>query len=341
MSEEKQSSPIQLGIFGRGPDRGTMSSADIIALILSLIWLFAAAVFFAVARMGGADLNFDPLTFMMTFLAVAMPIALIWIGTTSVKSARIVREESARLQATVDAMRHAYIQQQQAAGHEPRPSVERKLDQLAEAQKQTETRMATFASTRTQAQPPTPAAPQAQPAAAQPDETQPSLALGTPAEALRPPLSNADFIRALNFPENAEDRAGFDALRRALQDRNAAKLVRAAQDILTLLSQEGIYMDDLTPDRARPEIWRKFAGGERGPAVAVIGGIRDRSSLALAAGRMRQDPVFRDTVHHFLRLFDHTLAGFEERATDQDLNDLADTRTSRAFMLLGRVTGIF
>lgn len=340
MSEQNQSSTVHLGIFGRGSGRGAMTSADVIAIVLSMIWLLAAAVFFAVARMGGADLSFDPLTFLMTFLAVAMPIALIWIGTTTVKSARIVREESARLQATVDAMRHAYIQQQQAAHMGVRPAVEKKLDELAEAQKQTETRMATFASSRGQQQPPARPAPVAAPQA-QPDDSQPSLALGTPAEALRPPLSNADFVRALNFPENAEDRAGFDALRRALQDRTAAKLVRAAQDILTLLSQEGIYMDDLTPDRARPEIWRKFAGGERGPSIAAIGGIRDRSSLALAAGRMRQDAVFRDTVHHFLRLFDHTLAGFEEKASDQELNDLADTRTARAFMLLGRVTGIF
>lgn len=340
MPEENQSSSVHLGVFGRGSDRRSMTSADIIAIILSMIWLLAAAVFFAVARMGGADLSFDPMTFLMTFLAIAMPIALIWIGATTVKSARIVREESARLQATVDAMRQAYIQQQQTAKLEIRPSVERKLDQLAEAQKVTESRMATFASTRAQASPKAPAG-AAPLAPVGPDDSQPSLALGTPAEALRPPLSNADFIRALNFPENADDRAGFDALRRALQDRNAARLVRAAQDILTLLSQEGIYMDDLAPDRARPEIWRKFAGGERGPSVAAIGGIRDRSSLALAAGRMRQDPVFRDTVHHFLRLFDHTIAGFEEKASDQDLNDLADTRTARAFMLLGRVTGIF
>ena len=70
------------------------------------------------------------------------------------------------------------------------------------------------------------------------------------------PLSLADFIRALQFPESPDDRAGFRALRLALEDRNVAKLIRAAQDVLTLLSQEGIYMDDLKPDRARPEVWR-------------------------------------------------------------------------------------
>jgi hypothetical protein len=32
---------------------------------------------------------------------------------------------------------------------------------------------------------------------------------------------------------------------------------------------------------------------------------------------------------------------FEQGATDSDLTDLAETRTVRAFMLLGRVTGVF
>ena len=79
-------------------------------------------------------------------------------------------------------------------------------------------------------------------------------------------------------------------------------------------------MDDLEPDRARPELWRRFAAGERGPAVGRVGGIRDRSSLALSAARMRADPVFRDAAHHFLRLFDGTLAEVAPDATDADLD---------------------
>ena len=118
-------------------------------------------------------------------------------------------------------------------------------------------------------------------------------------------------------------------------------MIRAAQDVLTLLSQEGIYMDDLRPDRARPEVWRRFAAGERGRGIASIGGVRDRSSLALTAGRMREDPVFRDAGHHFLRTFDRALQVFEQNASDAELADLADTRTARAFMLFGRVMGVF
>src|SRR5690606_10299418 len=165
--------------------------------------------------------------------------------------------------------------------------------------------------------------------------------LGTPADELRAPVSVADFIRALNFPDSAEDREGFRALRRALDDRTVAKLIRAAQDVLNLMAQDGIYMDDLKPDRARPEIWRRFAQGERGREVAALGGVRDRSSMALTAGRMRNDTIFRDAAHHFLRQFDKTFAEFEQNATDQEVAELAETRTARAFMLLGRVTGTF
>jgi hypothetical protein len=148
-------------------------------------------------------------------------------------------------------------------------------------------------------------------------------------------------IRALNFPDTADDERGFDALRRALKERPTAQLIQAAQDVLTLLSQDGIYMDDLQPDMARPEVWRRFASGERGRAIAALGGIRDRSSLALAAGRMKQDPIFRDAAHHFLRLFDRNFASFESDASDEDISNIANTRTARAFMLLGRVTGTF
>jgi hypothetical protein len=126
-----------------------------------------------------------------------------------------------------------------------------------------------------------------------------------------------------------------------MQDRRAAELITASQDILTLLSQEGIYMDDLSPDRARPEIWRRFSEGQRGKPIATLGGIRDRSCLALTAARMRNDPIFRDAAHHFLRKFDRVFTEFEKHATDAEIAAFAETRSARAFMLLGRVTGIF
>ena len=345
MNENTQPTPpVDLGIYSRQGMEVGLDPADKVALVVSVIWVGLCLIFLAFVGLGDAEV-LGPLRFLIVVLAIVLPIALIWIGAIAVKGARVMREESERLQASIDAMRQIYITQAQMAATTMGPNVERKIDEIVKGQKRAESALAHFATSREMAAEsdhtrPMTAAPRPSPAE-QPTEEQPDLALGTPAEAFGTPVSTADFINAMNFPETADDRAGFDALRRALADRRAARLITASQDVLTLLSQDGIYMDDLAPDRARPEIWRRFASGERGRTVAALGGIRDRSSLALSAARMRQDSIFRDTSHHFLRTYDKTLAQIAERLSDQDLIELADTRTSRAFMLLGRVAGIF
>ncbi|TCO72998.1 hypothetical protein [Rhodovulum euryhalinum] len=342
MAGDNKDKAFDLGFFAPSGREGRITANDIVALILSVIWLAIAAGFVFYIRSGAGDPGGDPIGFALLLLAVVTPVALIWVAAATVRSARILREESARLQAAIDVLRHSHIQQQQGAGMDIRPALEKRLDELAAAQRQTETVIATFASARARDAAAEPVArPAPAPAPRPAPEAQPSLALGTPADALQPPIEAHEFIRALNFPQTTGDRDGFRALRRALEDRTTSRLVRSAQDVLTLLSQEGIYMDDLAPDRARPEIWRRFAQGERGAGVSALGGVRDRSCLALTAARMKQDPIFRDVAHHFLRQFDRVLTEFEPGATDQELNDLAETRTARAFMLLGRVTGMF
>ncbi|MCR8826099.1 hypothetical protein [Pseudosulfitobacter koreensis] len=334
-----QARPTPLGIYDR-PRAGGISGIEIAAIALSVVWLLGATVFFVSmpAAPEGQETGTEGLMFLMSILAVFMPVGMIWVAATAARASRVMREESQRLQAAIDAIRQAYIAQQHARDLSGEPSVARKLDEIAAAARKTETTLATF---HTRRDAPHSARHAPPPMAPQPADDQPKLALGTTSEETAPPLAREDFIRALNFPETAEDAEGFSALRRALKDRPTAQIIQAAQDILTLLSQDGIYMDDLTPDRARPEIWRSFAHGARGRSVAALGGVRDRSSLALTAGRMKQDPIFRDAAHHFLRRFDRSFAAFEAEADDADISALADTRTARAFMLLGRVAGTF
>jgi hypothetical protein len=315
---------------------------EVAGVVLSLIWIVLILAYVLMAPSGSDDRTFS---LMLTLLMVFLPLALIWVVVTTLRSVRDLRAEAARLQASVDAMRASYVETQ-GQNQQPamlKPSVERKIDEIAAVSRQAETVLATFTSRRDASL----TVPSADRKAAlvqplpEPGAEQAALALGAPADDDRPPLSVADFIRALQFPESPEDKDGFRALRLALEDRTVAKLIRAAQDVLTLLSQDGIYMDDLKPDMSRPDLWRRFAAGERGRSIAGLGGIRDRTSLALTAGRMKADPVFRDAAHHFLRSFDKTVAAFEPNATDVELSDLGDTRTARAFMLLGRVTGTF
>lgn len=309
----------------------TASVAEIVAAGLGVVWLVGSALYFL---FWAPESDYG---FAATLFVIFLPVALFWVAAFSARSSRIMQEEAERLHIAIDALRQTYVNDRQARGAETiQPNVEKKLDEIARAARKTETTLATFTTSR--------AATRA-PLVAQPtvpvNEDQPSLALGTDVEDTLPSLSRTDLIRALNFPDTEQDEVGFAALRKALRNRNARQLVQASQDVLTLLSQDGIYMDDMRPDLARPEVWRRFANGERGRSVASLGGVRDRSSLALTAGRMREDTIFRDAAHHFLRRFDKTLVELEAEATDEELMALAETRTARAFMLLGRVTGAF
>jgi len=338
MAERKDSPAPPLGVYDRSI-KERITGIEVIALTLSFVWLTAAAVFFIVLDTGpDAASPGGILRFIMIMLAIFMPVAMIWVAATAARASRVMREESQRLQAAIDAIRQTYVAQNQERHAVSEPSVTRKLDEIAAAQRKAETALAMFTSTRHAEAAPPPPAPE--PAEAGEDD-QVALPLGTTAEDMQPPLGRADFIRALNFPETPDDREGFAALRKALKDRQTAQLIQAAQDVLTLLSHDGIYMDDLKPDMARPELWRRFGAGERGRAVAALGGVRDRSSLALTAARMKQDSIFRDAAHHFLRLFDRMFTQFAETATDSEISELSDTRTARAFMLLGRVAGTF
>ncbi|WP_417817387.1 hypothetical protein [Tritonibacter scottomollicae] len=314
--------------------RMSLGLAEVVAMALGVLWLLVVgAVYLMAPEMALATEWNAPL---VRILAVMLPVLMLLVAAIAMRSARIMREETERLHGAISSLRHMYLAHTQAAAVVTEPSVTKKLDEIAETARKTETVLATFQSTR--------GAPTrlAIPSKAMEAVTeQGSLELGTSAEDLSPPLSNEHFVRALNFPESAEDEEGFVSLRLALKDRNTAQVIRAAQDVLTLLSQEGIYMDDLRPDRARPDIWRQFANGARGRAVAALGGVRDRSSLALSSARMKQDPLFRDSAHHFLRCFDQMFTRFEAEATDAEISALSDTRTARAFMLLGRVAGTF
>ncbi len=351
MGEDGRKDTIGMGVFGRPSRFSGLTAAEMIALVLSALWLVCVTIFFFVSGTRGTGA--DPMRGLTVIFAVFMPIALIWIATMAASSAREMRAEARRLEAALEAMRNAYVAERQAANTAVKPSVEKKLDQILGAQRETGAALATFTTMRgesreTPAAPATPAAAEAPegrvlaaPTAPATPEGQASLALPGREAAPPPPVTIADFIRAMNFPKTAEDQDGFRALRRAMQDPRAGGLLQASQDVLTLLSKEGIYMDDMQPDPARPELWRRFAQGERGRAIAALGGIRDRSGIALTAARMRKDHIFRDSAHHFLRRFDKVFAEFEKHATDEEIVALSETRTARAFMLLGRVAGTF
>lgn len=305
-----------------------------IAALLAVGWLVLVGLFFYVFPPQGREgAGLDSLRLTMTLVVVFLPVVVIWLAASSAKGVRVLRHELSRQYENLAELHRKQLTLQPQASELPAPDAAAPETQPAVAANPSE--LSGFTSRRVVSQV---IIPQAAPA--KPDE-QCDLPFGTASEEHDPPLARIDLIHGLNFPDDENDEEGFAALRRALRDRNARKLVQASQDVLTLLSQEGIYMDDLPPDPTSADMWREFARGTRGLAVDPLGGIRDRTALALVTGRMREDMVFRDTVLHFIRQFDQILVIFEEYATDADLLELADTRTARAFMLVARAAGTF
>lgn len=311
------------------PYSGSMGHAEKLSLAAALLWLVLGAglLWLAPQQLGLAG--------------YLLPLLLLGAAHLQARQLRRLRQQSANLQAALDRLQsEAKAAQPSQTPAKPRQDapcapVETPLFRAHSRASAPSAPPAApapaFASRREPATPTPPAADTAQ--------SQLSLGLGPTAPA---PLAVADFLSALNFPQSAEDTDGFRALRLALRHPPSVPLIQAAQDVLTLLSQIGLYVDDLQPDHAHPDLWRRFfAEGERGGAMAALGAVRDTDALLTCANLMRDDPVFRDAAHHFLRRFELLLAARINDLSDADLIRLADTRSARAFMLLGRVAGVF
>ncbi|MBP7001566.1 hypothetical protein [Amaricoccus sp.] len=345
-----------IGFFGASQARGT-SFLDgafflvTLALPLILIWLAAYLA--------------EELARQREMIAGLAELATPLFGALEATRAGLDRHAPAspsELRAAVDAALRA------AGRPDPGPAIERLEAGLARVETRVETGLARLdaglatlraAPPAAAASPapepaagPEPAAPAAAPPpgrrgkAAAPRETppaatrQPALPLAAPAEP-EEALGWGEMMQAFDFPRDPSDEEGFRALRRALQRRSLAQMLQAAEDLLTYLSQEGVYMDDLAMDPADPAAWRRFAAGGRGAPLDPLGGIRDESALEAARGLMKQDAVFRDAALFFLRRFDAVLGEIVADADDDAIAQLADTRSGRAFQLMARATGAF
>lgn len=291
----------------------TLAQRDAITatgIVLSGVWLFLVALFWLLAP--GGEGTQGGLARLAVMVGTILPLALIWLAVRTARAIAVLRAEAADL-------RQRLAQLRDTAARPSRPASE--PEPLAEPERQ----------------PRAPVSPRPVP--------RPVAEARAPAprtDAPAPDPVDADtLIRALNFPDGPDDAQAIAALRRALQDADHARVLRAAQDVVTLLAGQDLYMDDLPPEPAPPAVWRRFAEGARGSAVAALGGIHDGTALDIAAALLERDEIFRDTAHHFLRHFDAMLTRHLPDMDDAQIAVLAETRSARAFMLLGRIAGVF
>jgi len=313
----------------------------IIAAILSIVWMILLAGYGAgyFGLLGDISEPRDAafLEIIFFLLVLVLPLAFVWLGSALIRRSFQIQDEARRLEREVRELRADGVTQNQSGVSQPRikdnrvETLQQRVTELTNKIKQMET---TVTSVR-QMQ----AAMQTQ-ASLAPESTDFPPEENVPDPSDRP-IDWSDLLRALDFPRDENDAAGFRALRLAKRDDDTGQLLRAAEDILNLLAQEGIYMDDLRPEIAPAYDWRMFAKGTRGSDVSAVGGIIAPEAMERIKAREGNDQIFRDSALYFLRRFDIMLKNFTQGASDAQVQLLADTRSGRAFMLLGRAAGMF
>lgn len=293
-------------------------------ILLLLFWLLAPTPTEGTNAAGG-------LTRLVAMIGAVLPLALIWMAV-------LLGRAIAGLRAEADELRARLSQLREMAATRGTPPPSRTLPEPTEQVRPGGTTAPTPASQQL-------AAPRPAPAPAQPPRARPATDIRQQAMRFDAPepveIDSDTLIQALNFPDGPDDHTAIAALRTALRDHDSSRVLRAAQDVITLLAGHDVYMDDLPSYPAPAAIWRRFGEGERGSSVAPLGGVHDETALELTAALLRADEIFRDTAHHFLRHFDLMLTRTLPQLDDAQITVLADTRSARAFMLIGRAAGIF
>lgn len=286
---------------------------------LSAVWLLLVGLFWIFAPAGAETPG--GLLRLASLVGVVIPLVLIWMAVSLARAIADLRGEAEELRLRLSQMRD---------GGPARGSGTGGVATATPARPTTTATRTTAPLPRAQAQ----ARPRGNG-----DVRQASMPLDTPPQPVS--IAPQTLVLALNFPDGPDDTHTINALRAALKDQDYSRILRASQDVITLLAAQDVYMDDLQPDHAPVAIWRRLAGGTRGAEVAPIGGIRDPMALETTTALLRGDEIFRDAAHHFLRHFDAMLSRIVPELEDDEVVYLADSRSARAFMLLGRASGAF
>jgi hypothetical protein len=326
-------------------DRNTERAAVFVAVALTSIWILGVAIIFYLYPDAARQISYDQSLTALLAVGLFLPLILIWIAALLAKSLSTMRRETNALRKAIEKMDKTLDDQVVEQSETRDLWIKSQLAQITAHTKQTENQISALADKTLeglgQTAPPRDTTALSRLSAYLLDDAQADLPLSDDQAAPIKPITIRELIKALNFPDNEKDTEGFRVLQRAFADRTTSKLLQSAQDMLTMLSEDGIFMDDLRVDKPEASAWRSFAKGVRGNEIAALGMVRDRTALTLTKTRLKNDTAFRETVHGFLTQFDTILTEFEKTAKDGELVEMGKTRSAVAFMLMGRVSGAF
>lgn len=299
--------------------------AVIIGAAASLAWLLLTALFWLLGP--DAPAQGSGLMRLASVVSVIMPLALIWLAVGLARTIDNLRQEANDLRVQM-----VHMQGSDASADDstlPEAHFRQGPAPVSAPLARQSTKTAGNPPAKPKAHAPLPKARDPRPSAARAD---------APASV---PVELEDLVLAANFPNGPDDHETIDALRAALRDHDAARVLRAGQDMITLLAGASIYMDHLQPEVPDLSLWRRFAAGERGAHMSQIGTIADDEVVQTVVDLLKSDVIFQDAAHHFLRYFDLAVTRWAPSMSDAQLDQFADSRSARAFLLLGQAKGIF
>lgn len=303
------------------------NSAVLGGAVATAVWVVLVVLFML---LGPDDTGRSGAQRLMSVVGILLPLVLIWMAVWFAQSLAALRDEATNLRDLLGHMRRQAGDPSDVTPAEPRRDADAALPPAAPRPQQAAMRPATPA-----------ARPAMAPRASAPrpvDSRQATLGLDPPPP---PELTPTELLLSLNFPDGPDDREAIRSLRLALADPEMARLIRAAQDVVTLLAGQGAYMDELALEQGEAALWRRFAEGARGDSMRGLAVVEDPRILEIAGNMIRNDEVFRDAAHHFLRHYDRVMVSTAQVYGDDMLAALAETRSGRAFTLLAQVSGMF
>ena len=143
-------------------------------------------------------------------------------------------------------------------------------------------------------------------------------------------------IRALNLPDNDEDKEGFEAFDLAAKNDLLAVMLHSSLEILYSMAGVGLYMDVLTPDLGPLNVWRDYAKGEAKGPDPTLGGAGSQMDIASAVKLLSADEDLLHKAQGFYQNVHDFLIEVIPVLSDEEVVDLAETRTLRLFLLLGQ-----
>jgi hypothetical protein len=155
------------------------------------------------------------------------------------------------------------------------------------------------------------------------------------------PLTWELILKALHFPNDEHDLMGFSALKIARKNNTFSELLQVSEDFLNLIAQDAIYLDDLKIEPPPVEAWLSFISTNQNLNRRRLNCVGIDRQIKRLKSRIKTDTIFRDTSLMLMRRFDVLLRDHLKLANDDQIFKIAETRTGKAFLIVGKLSDSF